>query len=143
MPDTSILHQLKINAVAIISLVVAVVGLGYSTYRNERTEYNRNVRVAAFETLKNLGELQILGEYAYFHKNAERGDPVQGNGRVIYIRDLAQLLPEPGPRDVERLWVAWRDNSDQLAASEASMIKITDEIQRLRLTVLELLVKLN
>ena len=68
MPDTSILHQLKINAVAIISLVVAVVGLGYSTYRNERTEYNRNVRVAAFETLKNLGELQILVEYAYFHK---------------------------------------------------------------------------
>jgi hypothetical protein len=143
MPDLSVLRQIRVNAVAIISLVVAIAGLSYNTWRNERTEYNRNVRVAAFETLKNLGELQILVEYAYFHKNRERGDPVQGNGRVIYIRDLAQLLPEPGPRDMERLWIAWRDNSEQLASEEASMVRITDEIQRLRLTVLELLTRLH
>jgi hypothetical protein len=143
MSSTSAARQLKLNAVALISLFVAITALGYTTYRNERTEYNRNIRVAAFETLKNLGELQILVEYAHFRKNVERGDPVQGNGRLLYLRDLARLLPQPGPRDAERLWIAWRDNSDRLVESEEAMIKITDEIQRLRLSVLELLEHLS
>lgn len=59
MDDATIRLQLKTNLVALISLVVALTALGYTPWRNERTEYNRNVRVAAFETLKQLGEAQI------------------------------------------------------------------------------------
>ena len=44
-------EQLRSNAVALISLTVALSSLGYNTWRNERTEHNRNIRAAAFEIL--------------------------------------------------------------------------------------------
>ena len=62
---------------------------------------------------------------------------------MIYIRDLAKLLPAPAPTDAERLWVAWRDNIDRLEQDDDALIKITDEMQLLRLTVLEVLERLN
>lgn len=39
-------EQIRNNAVALISLVVALAALGYNTWRNERTEANRNLRAA-------------------------------------------------------------------------------------------------
>jgi hypothetical protein len=58
----TIRQQLRANAVALISLVVALSSLGYNTWRNEQTEENRSVRIAAFEVLKHLGELQLVAE---------------------------------------------------------------------------------
>ena len=132
-------RQIKVNIVAIVSVIVALTGLAYNTYSNERTEHNRNTRIAAFETLKSLGEAQIIVEYAHFRKNLQLGDPVQGIGRAMYIRDLTRVLPPPAPDDGERLWVAWRDNADKVENDTDAMIAITDEIQRLRLAVLEIL----
>lgn len=136
-------RQVKLNVVAIVSVIVALTGLGYNTYRNERTEHNRNTRIAAFEALKTLGETQVIVEYAHFKKDRARGDPVQGVARAQYIRDLSQLLPPPAPQDAERLWVAWRDNADKVEADTDAMIAITDEIQRCRLTLLEILTELH
>ena len=95
--------------------------------------------MAAFETLKQLGEAQIIVEYAHFQKNRQLGDPLQGWGRMIYIRDLAKLLPAPAPADAEPLWVAWRDNIDRLESDDDALVKITDEMQLLRLAVLGIL----
>ncbi len=53
---TSLRQQLRDNAVALISLVVALGSLAYNTWRNERTEHNRNVRTAAFELLTRVAE---------------------------------------------------------------------------------------
>ena len=136
-------RQIKVNIVAIVSVVVALSGLAYNTYRNERTEHNRNTRIAAFEALKTLGEAQVIVEYAHFKKNRQLGDPVQGMARAQYIRDLSRLLPVPAPADAERLWVAWRDNADKVETETDAMIAITDEIQRLRLTLLEVLEELH
>ena len=134
-----ILSQIRANIVAIFSIIVALTGMAYNTWRNEKTEINHSVRIAAFETLKNLGEAQIVVEYLHFQKNRQLGDPVQGWGRMIYIRDLAQVLPAPGPAEAERLWAAWRDNVEGLGANDEAMVKITDEMQLLRLTTLEIL----
>ncbi|MEP7275469.1 MAG: hypothetical protein ABI812_03880 [Betaproteobacteria bacterium] len=131
--------QLRANIVAITSMAVALTGLAYNTYRNEKTEINRNVRAAAFETLKNLGEVQIIVDYLHFRKDRVRGDTRLGWGRITLIHDLAQVLPPPGPVDADTLQGAWRDNVDQLEGDKDAMIKITDEIQRLRLTTLEIL----
>jgi len=136
-------RQIKVNIVAIVSVVVALTGLAYNTYRNERTEHNRNTRIAAFEALKTLGEAQVIVEYAHFKKNRQLGDPVQGVARAQYIRDLSRLLPPPAPDDAERLWAAWRDNADKVESDTDAMIAITDEIQRLRLTLLEYLEQLH
>ena len=131
--------QIRANIVAITSVIVALTGMGYNTYRNEKTEINHNVRAAAFETLKNLGEAQIVVEYAHFRKDRLLGDPTQGWARLTYIRDLAQVLPPPGPAEADLLLAAWRDNVETLESNTEAMIKITDEIQRLRLTSIEIL----
>ena len=131
--------QLRANIVAITSVVVALTGMAYNTYRNEKTEINHNVRAAAFETLKNLGEVQIVGDYAHFKKDPVRGDTRLGWGRVTLIHDLAQVLPSPGPAEADALQTAWRENVEQLPTDSDAMIRITDEIQRLRLTTLDIL----
>ncbi len=139
----SIWSQLRANIVAITSVIVALTGMAYNTYRNEKTEINHNVRAAAFETLKNLGEAQIVVEYAHFKKDKTLGDPRQGWGRIRLIRDLAQVLPPPGPQQADELLTAWRDNVESLEESSDAMINITDEIQRLRLTTIDILNKLR
>ena len=62
----SILEQLRRNTVALISLVVAISSLSYNTWRNEATEENRNLRVAAFEILLKLGELQQVVFHSHY-----------------------------------------------------------------------------
>jgi len=131
--------QLRANIVAISSMAVALTGIAYNTYRNEKTEINHNVRAAAFETLKNLGEVQIVVDYAHFKKDRVRGDPRLGWGRMTLIHDLAQVLPAPGPEEADGLLAAWRENVETLEDNSESMIRITDEIQRLRLTTLDIL----
>jgi hypothetical protein len=131
--------QFRANIVAITSVIVALTGMAYNTYRNEKTEINHNVRAAAFETLKNLGEAQIVVEYAHFRKDRVLGDPRRGWGRMTLIHDLAQVLPAPGPEEADALLAAWRDNVDALENDAEAMIKITDEIQRLRLTTIGIL----
>jgi len=135
--------QLRANIVAISSMAVALTGLAYNTYRNEKTEINHTVRAAAFETLKNLGEVQIIADYAHFKKDRLRGDTRLGWGRVTLIHDLAQVLPAPGPADADALRTAWRENVEQLEESTAAMIRLTDEIQRMRLTTLDILGQLR
>ena len=55
---TRLKEQLQGNAVALISLVIAISSLAYNTWRNEASEYNRNQRLISMEVLRNVGELQ-------------------------------------------------------------------------------------
>src|SRR5438045_994243 len=139
----SIYSQFRANIVAIVSIIVALTGMAYNTYRNEKTEVNHNVRAAAFETLKNLGEVQIVVDYAHFKKDPVRGDTRLGWGRMTLIHDLAQVLPQPGPAEADALMTAWRENVDSLENDNDAMIRITDELQRLRLTTIDILNKLR
>jgi hypothetical protein len=125
-------RQLRANIVAIVSVLVALGGLTYSTWRNERTEANRNTRIAAFEVLKTLGELQLIVDYAYYRKDPARGDSAMGWRRVQCIKDLAQIVPSPGPEDAESLLQAWRTNVETLATDAQSAAKISDEIYATR-----------
>ena len=92
---SSIREQLKRHVVAICSLAVALLRLGYNTWSHERTETNRSVRVAAFEVLKNLGELQLVVDYLHYQKDQNLGNPITGWGRVLLIKDLSPIIPEP------------------------------------------------
>ena len=55
-----LVNQLKLNSVAIISLLTAISGFTYNTWQGHQNEVNQNMRIAAFEVLKNLGELQTV-----------------------------------------------------------------------------------
>ena len=67
-------RQLRDNLVAITSLAVALSALGYNTWRNERTERNRNVRVAGIELLGEIGSLQQIIFYAHYAEGDARGE---------------------------------------------------------------------
>ena len=119
----SFLAQIDHHSVALISLLVALIGLGYNTWRNETTEIQRNQRWASFNILQELGELQqIVDHRHYFYSRREREHPaieagsqwVEGWGKVTLIRDLTGLLPAPLPGEGERLYQAWDAHAGNL-----------------------------
>lgn len=139
----TIRQQLRNNAVALISLVVALSSLGYNTWRNEQTEENRNIRVAAFEVLRHLGELQLVVNLAFFSKDSQLGHPMAGWGQVALISDLSRVLPNPASQHAEQLHRVWQGNWQQIGDNEESVNHISAEIDRTREVIREILRQLR
>ena len=89
-------EQIRRNAVALISLVVALSTLLYTTWRNEETEDNWNTRVAGFEMLTTLGELQRIVYLNHYDGDLDEGNPRKGWVRVMVLRDLGGRVGEQG-----------------------------------------------
>ncbi len=136
-------EQLRNNMVALISLVVALSALGYNTWRNERTEQNRNIRAAGFELLTEIGSLQQIIFYARYAEDDQRGDSNMGWADVLTIADLAALMPVAVIRDAGELRTAWEANSALLAEDDAAYRRVDEAIDTLRQTTFESLRALN
>jgi hypothetical protein len=128
----SIGRQIQQNLLAIISLAVAISALGYNTWRNETTEVNRNIRLASFEILVQLGKLQIITDHAHYGNNKEMGNPITGWGHVAMVEDLSFLMPEPLPDMAKNLKQVWQANWEGLASNQESEAKITEAISNMR-----------
>lgn len=140
----SILAQLHRNAVAIISLFVAVSTLSYTAWRNEVSEDNWNQRVAAFEVLVKLNELQqVIFHHHYDKDDRDKGNPRTAWAYVLTIKDLATILNEPLPDDSERLLAVWSSHWESLQHSPKSRDLILAELDRMRESALALLVSLR
>jgi hypothetical protein len=118
---------LRRHGVALVSLVVALAGLGYNTWRNETTESHRNVRQAAFVMLADLGELQQLVDRRYF--GAERGDltRIRAWGRVAALRDVGPLVSPEVAASSASLAQTWQD---RLAALDGGNAQAEQAISR-------------
>jgi len=140
-PDRhSIRSQLRRNAVALISLVVAITSLGYNTWRNEVSEYNRNQRQAAFEVLLKLGEIEEVVNYSHFDPGtAERGNPRTGWALVKTMRDIAEVLEAPVPAAADQLFATWQAEWRGLGKRDSSVDAIRGDVDRVRDETLELL----
>jgi hypothetical protein len=125
-------RQLRDNVVAITSLVVALSALGYNTWRNERTERNRNVRVAGIELLGEIGSLQQIIFYAHYAEDDARGDPRMGWVDVLTIRDLSTIMPPAVERKAATLDAVWQANAAGLVDDEAAFHRIDGAIEALR-----------
>ena len=141
MPD--IREQFRDNMVAIVSLVIALSALGYNTWRNEKTEHNRNIRAAGFEMLTEIGSLQQIIFYAHFAQGDQRGDPRMGWADMLTITDLAALMPVDVGRDAGLLKTVWEADSAGLADDDAAFQPIDGAIDALRQTTLRSLRALN
>jgi hypothetical protein len=125
-------QQVRNNAVALISLVVALGSLGYNTWRNEHTEYNRNIRTATFELLGKLSELERVVFLAQYD-DAGGGNPRTGWTYVLVIRDLSSVVPPPVPAKAAQLQQVWGENWEGLGRDdEASVNRIDDAVGALR-----------
>lgn len=96
MKDKNIITQFKNNTVALISIFIAVSSLSYNTWRNEKTEENRNQRHAAFEILVTLNKLQQVVFHHFYDKDTKnKGNLRTGWAYVLTIEDFSQLLYSP------------------------------------------------
>jgi hypothetical protein len=141
---TTIKEQLQRNTVALISLVIAVTSLGYNTWRNEASEYNRNQRLVSIEVLRNLGQLQQV----VFHRHYDMDETDKGNARtgwaiVLTITDLATVLEEPLPAAAEDLRAVWDDDWQKLGSDQLGSDRIIAAVEALRMDVHALLKNLD
>ena len=125
--------QLQRNAVALISLAIATSSLGYNTWRNEASEYNRNQRLISIEVLRNISQLQQV----IFHNVWEMDADDIGNSRtgwvyVLAIKDLSQLLDAPVPESGTELWAAWDKEWNQLKPGNESYDRVTEALAAVR-----------
>ena len=135
--------QLRNNAVAIISLVVALTSFSYMAWRNERTEHNRTIRQASFQLLGSLGEMQQVVYHAHYDHDAAHGNPRTGWVYVQTIADFSASMPPPVARCSADLLVTWRDHWEGLGVRDADAETISDSIDRCRATVVGALKALN
>jgi len=140
---TNIWNQIVNHIVAIISLAVAVTALGYTTWREEATEKNRNLREASFEVLKHLGELQIVINYGHYEPDNTMGNPILGWGHIAIIGDLGQILPPPIPEKTAKLTQVWTDNWQDIKTDEKAVDNISKEVDESRDAVLDEIRKLR
>lgn len=132
------LKQLQKNSLSLISLVVALSALSYNTWRNERSEYNRNIRNAGFEVLLHIGEIQRIIYLAHYDKDTNRGNPRSGWVEVLVIRDLCQLMPATVNQAADGLYDSWSKHWDILGTnSDIGVADIDHKINQLRIKVLE------
>ena len=140
----SIGNQIKRNAVALISLLIALSSLSYNTWRNEQTEANRNQRVAAFEIILKLGQLQNVVFHHHYDKDSTgEGNPRTGWTYVLMIRDLSRVLPAPMPEVSSGLAQTWQGNWETLQENSESAEKIMVKIELVRDQTLQLLESLE
>jgi len=128
----TITAQFKQHSVALISLFLALASLTYNTWRNEETEFNRNVRFAGFEVILKTGELQRVVLHSHYGK--QRLDKNVRNGWVYIqqIHDLSMIMPEPMPSTANRLKTIWQQHWETLDSEKTSLDKINLAIDQLR-----------
>ena len=122
----TIREQIHRNAVALISLFIAVTSLAYNSWRNETSEEQRNIRHAGFTVLEHLGEMQEVVDARYYY--LARGETIasegelrlRGYGSAAMVRDLTGLMPAPAPAAGERMFQAWSGNFAALDNVDAS-----------------------
>jgi hypothetical protein len=151
----TIRQQIQNNAVALISIFIAISTLAYNTWRNETTEEQRNVRHAAFRVLEDLGEIQEVVDSRHYYLafdqdiGSEGELRIRGFGSVAMIHDLMMLMPEPGPtagQELRETWLQHFADLDQLdkhgrhtsAATEAEK-ELSETIKLTRTAVLDVL----
>jgi len=137
-------EQIRRNAVALISLVIAITSLGYNTWRNEESEYNRTHRLITLEVLMKLGDLQQLVWHHHYDKDYEdKGNLRTGWALVIVIRDISQILDGPLPASTGALHRTWNEYSDDLDTSADAKQVIINAIEVVRADALKLLQQLD
>lgn len=137
-------EQLQRNAVAIISLIVAVSGFTYNTWRNELTEDNRNQRTGCFEVLLKLGELQQLVYHLHYDMDDERsGNQRTGWALVQTINDISLVIEEPVADAAADLRQVWGKHEQQLGDSDTSVDAINNAIEHLRSSAQQVLQSLS
>jgi hypothetical protein len=141
--SASIRSQLRSNAIAILSLVVALSSFSYTAWRTERSEHNRTTRQAAFQMLVALGEMKQVVYHAHYDHDAVRGSPRTGWVYVETILDFSTALPPPVPASAETLMASWKSHWEGIGVRDADADAVTDALDACRASVVSTLHELR
>lgn len=129
-------QQLLKHSVAVVSLITAIVGFSYNAWQSHQNNVNQNMRVAAFEVLKNLGELQTVVNYAHFAEDETRGNPIEGWKHVVMVKDLSHLLQPSAKKESQHLHDVWKRSWERLQTDKATEQQVSQQIAKTREAVL-------
>lgn len=130
-------QQVLRNLVAIISLVLALLSLSYNTWRNEVTEYNRNIRQAGFEILVTLGEVHQIVFFRHYDQDEVRGNPRLGWAKVLLVADLAAIMPPPVAVAADSLTATWGADWAALGTDERAAQRVSRAVDEVREATLQ------
>jgi len=135
--SATLIRQLRSNAIAIISLIVALSSFSYSAWRTERSERNRTTRQAAFQMLVALGEMKQVVYHGHYDHDAVRGNPRTGWVYVGTIHDFSAAMPAPVPAKAEVLMQSWQKHWEGIGTEDADADAVTNAIDDCRAAVVE------
>lgn len=136
-------RALRVNMLAMVSLLIALTSLSYNTWRNEATEQNRNQRTAGFALLQELAGLQLLSDKITYGGQPSPGDRIAGWTRVIFIDDLASLTAPAVQARAKDLRAVWENEVGRLEDSDEANKLVSRSIEQLRLETMKLLTQLR
>ena len=139
MASKTLKEQISRQSLALVSLLVALTALAYTTWRNELTETNRNIRRAGFEMMVHVAELQRIAYLAHFDQDEVGGNPRKGWVEVLVIKDLAAFMPVAEQVRSEKLYTAWNDNWSGLGKDDLAIAAIDVAINDLRMDIVRIL----
>lgn len=120
---------------AIISLVFALAGFSYNAWRLEVSETNNTIRMASFQILLELGQLEQLIYAAHYDKDSTLGNPRNGWVKVGLINDLSMLTSNQVITASEQLRYNWQQHWDKMAAEKTSTELLVDRIDNVRKSI--------
>jgi hypothetical protein len=135
--------QLRANAVAILSLAVALSSFSYTAWRTERSEANRTTRQAAFQMLVAIGQMQEVTYRAHYDHDAVRGSPRSGWVYVRTINDFSATMPPQVQARAQALLATWRDHWEGLGVHDSDADSIDDALDACRGAVVDVLRRLQ
>ena len=117
---------------AIFSLIFAVTGFTYNTWRMEVTEDNNNTRTASFSVLTLLAEFEQNIFASYYDNNSVEGSPRVGWVKVGLVVDLSSLISEDVEKEAIELKQLWSQEWHLVSQEQKSVDKLSHQIDMVR-----------
>jgi hypothetical protein len=129
--------QLRADAIALLSLVIALGSFSYTAWRMQRSEHNMTTRDGAFQMLVALGALKQVVYHGHYDHDSVGGNPRTGWVYVETIRDFGSTMPAPIPAKAEGLLQSWKVHWEGIGTRDEDADSITDAIDACSTAVVE------
>jgi len=117
---------------SVLSMIFAVIGFSYNTWRMQVTEENNNIRTASFEVLSRLSEMEQLIYTAHYDKNTIDGSPRKIWVKVGLIVDLSGLISPQVEKEAESLKSLWGASWQNVREDEETTQQLVMSIDLVR-----------